>query len=154
MKLHRGLGLVIAMIACGPSRPITSTPVAKPLSLAILPAESDVFPDAAAATTASLVKAHLTGAETQVSKVSLEVVQLSIECVDESLTCYVAAGRSLSANRLLFATFSGTKTALAVTINQIDVDTAAATKTATKTFASEAEATKGVAALVAEATSP
>ena len=124
------------------------------MTLAIMPAESDTFPKAAAATTASLVKARVDGIDSQVSKVSLEVVALSIECVDPSLACYVAAGKSLAANRLLFAELAGTKKAVSVTVTQIDVDTSTATRTATKTFASETEATEGVAALVAEATRP
>ncbi len=144
---------MLACAACGHAQPAPATPIAK-ARLAILPTESDAFPVAAEAATASLVKAHFANTETRISKVSLEVVQLSIECVDPSLACYVAAGRSLSANRLLFAELAGTKHAVSVTVTQLDVDASVATKTATKTFASETEAANGIAALVSEATRP
>ncbi|MCX5745471.1 MAG: hypothetical protein NT062_23590 [Proteobacteria bacterium] len=142
------VALVVA--SCGKAQ---TTPT-KASKLAVLPAESDGFPNVARAATEALVRARVAGMTTEVSKVSLEVVQLSIECVDRSVPCFVAAGRSLAADRLLFAELAGTKKALTVTITALDVDASAITKTAKKVFASEADAIKGVAALVLEATQP
>jgi hypothetical protein len=94
---------VLAVVACAHSHP--PTVAAKPkIKLVTLPAESDTFPDVAKATTSALAKAKLAGVDEQTtSKVSIEVVQLSIECVDATAACYEAAAKSLSAQRLLFA---------------------------------------------------
>jgi hypothetical protein len=127
------------------------------VKLAIMPAESDQFPHAAKAATASMVSAKVGGIdETAVSKVSIEVVQLSIECVDDTDTCYQAIGRSLSANRLLFARISAGDKAgqIKVSVTLFDVDARAAKHTAEKMFAREDDATAGAAQLVAEATRP
>jgi len=93
-----------------------------------------------------------------VSKVSLEVVQLSVECVDPTSACYQAIGRSMAANQLLFARIErisgggAHKRQLKITVTLFDVDASAAKRTAEKVFATEDEATAGVAALVAEVT--
>lgn len=116
-----------------------------------LPAESDAFPGAAKATTSALSGAKPTGVdETVASKVSMEVVQLSIECVDATPTCYEAAAKSLSASKLLFASIEseGKKPRVSVTM----FDLGRSPRTAEKTFDTEAAAIAGVSGLVAEAT--
>ena len=140
------------MMACG------HAPVAgesHKVQLAVIPAESDVFPKAAQAVSASLAAAKVSGIDqTQVSKVSLEVVQLSVECVDPTSTCYEAIGRSRSVNRLLFARITGGARTrqLKIVVTLFDVDGKAAMRTAEKVFATEGDATAGAAALVAEVT--
>src|SRR5438477_10604748 len=63
---------------------------------AVLPVDSDAFPIAARAATERLRRARVRGLdEPQVSKVSLEVVQLSIECVERTPACYERVGKSL-----------------------------------------------------------
>lgn len=128
-------------------------PPAPVTTLAVLPAESDRFPSVAEAITASLTKATVNGVDrTEVSKVSLEIVQLSIECVEPTVDCYEAVGKSLAANRLLFAELEPDgKRRVRVTVTLFDVDSRAP-KTAKKVFASEQDASAGVADLVAEAT--
>lgn len=128
----------------------------------MIPAESDAFPSAARAVSAQLAAAKVAGIdETRLSKVSLEVVQLAIECVEPTFACYQAIGRSLAANELLFARISdsaasarrrGSKRPLKVTVTLFDVDAKAAARTAEREFASEADATAGAAALVEEVT--
>ena len=121
----------------------------------MIPAESDAFPRAARAVSGLLAGARVAGVDTRsISKVSLEVVQLSIECVDPTDACYQAIGRSMAANRLLFARIdtSGKRRQLRVTVTLYDVDARAARRTAQKLFASEDQAIDGAAALVAEAT--
>jgi hypothetical protein len=145
------------MMACGPARPEPVAPKPRPkpqVQLAVIPAESDAFPRAAQAVSASLSGARVTGVDaTSVSKVSLEVVQLSIECVDSSDACYQAIGRSMSANRLLFARIdAGARRQLRVIVTLYDVDARSAKRTAEKLFVNEDQAVAGVAALVAEAT--
>lgn len=119
----------------------------------MLPAESDKFPKAAKAVTSSLTNAKVSGIDDrQVSKVSLEVVQLSIECVEPTVVCYEAVGKSLAANRLLFAEIQpASKKSVKVTITLFDVDTRHPQSTQ-KTFANEADASTGIDALVAELT--
>src|ERR1700679_526608 len=101
----RGLLLVVAVVAgCAHAKPIAPTaPVAK-IKLLTLPTESDAFPSIASAATTALDHARVHGVDEQATtKVSIEVVQLSIECVDPSASCYEAAAKSLAANKLLFA---------------------------------------------------
>jgi hypothetical protein len=155
--VKRYLGLVL-IAACGHalSTPGVASVQAK-VKLAVIPAESDQFPAAAKAASESMASAHVGGIdEMQISKVSLEVVQLSIECVDPTVACYQAIGRSLSANRLLFAqiTAGDKPRQLRMTVTLFDVDTQLAKRTAEKVFASEDDATAGTAQLVAEATRP
>lgn len=146
------------MMACGPARPVPAAPQPPPPSkvqLTVIPAESDAFPRAARAVSASLSSAQVAGiAATAVSRVSLEVVQLSIECVDPTDACYRAIGRSMSANRLLFARIDrgATRWQLRVTVTLYDVDAGSAKRIAAKLFPTEDHAVAGAAALVAEAT--
>jgi hypothetical protein len=148
---------IVVVMGCVHHETVVPHPQPEVKRLTVLPAESDAFPKAAAAVSQSLASARVVGMDdTQLSKVSLEVVQLSIECVDATATCYQAVGKSLSANKLLFAQLAAgeKKQELKVTITLFDVDTSAAAKTAERVFASEDEATAGVAGLVTEATRP
>jgi len=145
-----------ALAACGgaASKPVPAAPAPKVVTLAVLPAESDAFPAAARATTDSLAHAHVTGVgRTQLSKVSLEVVQLSIECVEPSPACYQAVARSLSADRLLFAQIEpGRKRKqLKVTVSLFSLDDPLP-HSAERVFASEQEAAQKVGELVGEVT--
>ncbi|HSS01406.1 MAG TPA: hypothetical protein VLM79_30310 [Kofleriaceae bacterium] len=153
------------MSACthagSPATTAVATPSAAPrapkvVRLVALPAESEAFPSVARAATDSLSHAQVAGlGNAQVSKVSLEVVQISIECVDSSAACYQAVGRSLTANGLLFAQIAATKQRqLKVTVTLFDVDARASRTKAEKVFESEDEATAGIPELVAEATRP
>src|SRR6185295_1761126 len=127
---------LVSMMACGSARPVpvAATPPPRPqVQLAVIPAESDAFPRAASAVSESLAGAKVGGVDrTSISKVSLEVVQLSIECVDPSDTCYQAIGRSMSANQLLFARIDAgaARRQLRVTITLYDVDAKSAKRTA------------------------
>jgi hypothetical protein len=161
-KLSVVVGIAALAAACAkPRPPAKPVAVAKPkLKLAILAVESEAFPKVAQAATDSLARVQQVKGvdEVEVSKVSLEVVQLSIECVEPTDTCYEAVGKSLAANRLLFAQVGpgvikrGKKRDVRVTITLFDVDTRASQKTAEKVFPSEKDATAGVDTLIAEAT--
>ena len=161
--------MVVTMSACthagSPTTAAVATPsaaqrapggAARVVRLVALPAESAAFPSVARAATDSLSRAQVTGlGSAQVSKVSLEVVQISIECVDPSAACYQAVGRSLTANGLLFAQIAATKQRqLKVTVTLFDVDARSSRTKAEKVFESEDEATAGIPELVAEATRP
>jgi hypothetical protein len=153
----------LAAAGCGHTKPppVAAAPVPVPVrrELAVIPAESDAFPAAARAISAQLAQARVAGIdETRLSKVPLEVVQLAIECVEPTGTCYEAIGKSLAANQLLFARIavaagkSKARRPLKVTVTLFDVDARAAARTAEREFATEADATAGAAALVEEVT--
>ena len=148
------IGLMIAACGHAPAPAPMAVAAPKKVRLAILPAESDAFPSTAKAVTDSLLAAKVAGIdETQISKASLEVVQLSIECVDWTSACYEAAGHSLAANQLLFAQITAEPNKhLKVMVTLFDVDGESTKSTQEKIFASDSEATAGVADLVAQAT--
>lgn len=136
--------------ACKHSAP--TTPSAK-VKLAVMPAESPDFPKAAKAATESLAGANVQGVdETEVRKVSIDVVQLQIECLDPTPACYSAAGKAISADELLFAKISGAKKQVDVTVTLFDVDRSKVKHEAHDSFASEDLAIAGIPKLVAEAT--
>jgi hypothetical protein len=95
-------------MACVHPRPavrtVASPPPPRRPTLVALPVESADFPKLGDALTELLGRVRLGGIEEYVRpKVGLEVVQLSIECVDATPECYSAVGKSLSASKLLFA---------------------------------------------------
>ena len=145
----------LALAACGhpAAKPQSPAPPApKVVTLAVLPAESDSFPAAAKAVSDALAHAHVTGVDrTQVSKVSLEVVQLSIECVEPSPACYQLVARSLSADRILFAQIApGPKQhQIKVTVSLFAMNDLFP-HTAERVFASEKEASEKVGELLSE----
>jgi hypothetical protein len=146
----------VALAACGhpaakPQRPDPG-PAPKVVTLAVLPAESNDFPNAAKAITDALAHAHISGVDrTQVSKVSLEVVQLSIECVEPSPACYQLVARSLSADRILFAQIAPVPKSkeLKVTVSLFAM-TDLFPHTAERVFTSEQEASDKVGELLTE----
>jgi hypothetical protein len=150
-------GLAFATVACARPRPVSPPPVVEPpdkITLAILAAESHAFPKAAAAATEALREATVAGIDDrQLSSVTLEVVQLSIECVEPTPTCYAEVGRTLAADRLLFAQIAkGSKRRqVKVTVTLFDVQTGTPI-IVEKVFATEREATAGIGELVGEAT--
>lgn len=143
-----------------PARPPPVAPaVVEPSTqkLVVMPTESAAFPKIARAATDSLSRAEVSPGDPQLSKqlskVSIEVVQLSIECVDASVACYQAVGRTLSANNLLFARIDSVKRRHPkVTVMLFDVDLALLKAKVEKEFPTEAAATAGLDALVAEVT--
>ncbi|MEO6776901.1 MAG: hypothetical protein ABI467_28445 [Kofleriaceae bacterium] len=145
------LGVVIVVVGCGHARPIAVTPAPK-IKLLTLPAESDAFPEIAKAATSALAHAKVAGVDEQAtSKVSIEVVQLSIECVDPTATCYAAAARSLAANKLLFAQIDVDGEQPKVSVTLFD-GASKQPRTIEHTFASEAAAVAGLDGLVTEVT--
>lgn len=149
------MAAISLLVACGKSRPEPTTPVAKQVrKLAILSVESDAFPKVADEATASLARAEVAGVDERLlSRVSVEVVQLSIECLEPTAACYGAVARSLAADALLFAQVARGPKRKSVKVTVTLFDRAAGVpKTSEKQFANEREAVAGVAQLVTEAT--
>jgi len=161
VTLYRGTfrsSLLIGLVSCVPA---SSVPPAGPgpakRSFVVVPAESDAFPLAARATTDRLRRARLRGFnEPDISKVSLEVVQLSIECVEPTVACYERVGKELAATQLLFAEIARgpRRDSVKVTITLFDVEAKVRKRAVAKVFASEEDVPFGVADVVAEATKP
>ena len=152
------VAILVVVAACSHAQPaaVAVVPRAK-IKLAVIPADADLFPQVAKAVTDSMTSARIGGIdETQVAKIPLADVQVLIECNDPTALCYAAVGKSMFANRLLFAQLAaGTQPRqLRMTVTLFDVDTQAAKRTAEKLFASEADAAAGTADLVAEAIKP
>ena len=94
--------------------------------LAWLPAEGYSFPEVAAVLNSDLEGARLLGVDYRFkAPVSMEVAQLSLECIQPTPTCYAKVGRSLEASRLLWADLAATGEGgrgLKVTLVLFDVD--------------------------------
>lgn len=167
----RLLWAALLLAGCAHTQPTAAPPAAPPprVKLAVLPVESDAFPRAAEALNAQMRDVKVQGVDDYfLSKVTLEVVQLSIECVEPSSACYAAVGHSLSAERLLLAQLQPAPGAppprsrhhrrkktiarpVRVTITLFDVGAGEATHVADRTFKSDGEAAVGIEALLQEA---
>ena len=135
-----------------------ATPPAKTrVKLAVLPIDADAFPQIAASLNNALHGVKVKGVDDYfLSKVTLEVVQLSIECVQATSECYSAVGKSLSANKLLLGHIVALgkrkrdKT-VRVTITLFDVDSGEAANVVDRVYKTPELASQGAGDLVAEA---
>ena len=117
-------------------------------------AESPEFPKTAKEMTKVLAGAKVAGIDdTLVAKTSLGDAQLLIECNEPTPDCYAAVGKSLEADRLLFAAIAKEpKKKLKISITLFDVAARRNWGHAEKVFATESEAAAGLDSLVQEAT--
>jgi hypothetical protein len=127
------------------------------VKLAILPVESEAFPRLASFLNEVMGQVHVKGVDDYfVSKAPLEVVQLSIECVEATSACYANVGRSLTAQQLLLAHIApgGTRRhdpSVRVKVTWFDVQTERARNAAEHVYKSEDEAMSAISDLVAQA---
>jgi hypothetical protein len=150
------------LVACAhgrTARVAAPPPPLKPrVKLAVLPVDEDQFPLVAKSVNRAFADVKVPGIDDYfVSKVTLEVVQLSIECVQPTSACYSAAGKSLAANRLLLAQVVGVgkrrrDKSVRVTVTLFDVDASEAVNVVDRVYKTPEAAAGGVADLVAEAT--
>jgi hypothetical protein len=153
-------GLVVGAASCVPPPKRSAFSLARadgaPV-FAVLPAESTEFPEVARATTERMRRARLKGfGPPAMSKVSLEVVQLSIECVEPTVACYARVGEELSAAQMLFARIEpGRKRAqVKVTVTLFDVAQKRQMRAAAKIFATQEDVPYGIGDVIAEVTRP
>lgn len=153
------LGLLGAA-ACAHAPATTAAPPPPPrprIKLAILPVDEDQFPQIAESLNNALRNVKVKGVDDYfLSKVTLEVVQLSIECVQPTSECYTAVGKSLSANRLLLAHIAAVgkrrrDKSVRLTLTMFDVDKGEATNVVDRIYKTHELASLGAADLVAEA---
>jgi hypothetical protein len=128
------------------------------VKLAVLPLDNRDFPAIALSFNNVLHDVKVRGVDDYfLSKATLEVVQLSIECVEPTATCYSAVGKQLGANRLLLGRIiaAGHKRhdhSVRVSITLFDVDGGEAVNEANRVYRSPEAASQGATELVAEAT--
>src|SRR5262245_56501267 len=145
MGLLAGLGCANRANMPTVTTPDRATP-SKGIRLAVLPVESDGFPELAEWMSNLLTYVRVSGVDEYFkTRVALEVVQLSIECVDPTARCYTQVGKSLQANKLLMAIISGGSgrrkdRGLKVRVVLFDVDQGAEITSAEKQFKNKDEA--------------
>src|SRR5262245_13728261 len=96
------LSWMVVLVGCAhfPAQRVEAPPAKPRIKLAVLPVDPDQYPQIAASLNKALQDVKVKGIDDYfLSKVTLEVVQLSIECVQPTSECYSAVGKSFSANR-------------------------------------------------------
>jgi hypothetical protein len=130
------------------------------LKLAVLPVESDLYPRLAKGVNGLFHDIQVPGVDDYfLSRVTLEVAQLAIECVDVTNSCWSAVGKSLTSDRLLLAQIarnskSKKDRSLSLSVTYFDVSAAQPLHTANRTFKNEDEALRGMKDLIDSAIAP
>lgn len=122
-----------------------------------VPVGSDEFPEAAKLATDLLGRARLRNLpEPALGKVPLDVIQLSIECNDPTLECYLQVARSLHADLMIFGEIAPAKDkeAFTLTVSLLDANAKQYVKRAARTFPSLDDAKYDMHLVVDEATKP
>jgi len=150
--------LILALLAgCASSPPAKhgervpeKAPERRRLKLAVLPVESDSYPRLAKGINGLFHDIQVPGVDDYfLSKVTLEVAQLAIECVDVTNECWSAVGKSLTSDRLLLANINrgGKKKhdkAVTLSVTYFDVGSGAPVHVVNKNFKTEEEALRGM----------
>lgn len=163
--VHGWVAALVAIAGCAHPQstaewPPPATPSKARLKLAVLPVDADQFPQIAASLNNAFRSVKVSGIDDYfLSKVTLEVVQLSIECVQPTSECYRAVGKSLSANRLLLGHVAAVgkrrrDRSVRVTVTMFDVDAGEPANVVDRTYKTPEQASQGAQNLVAEATEP
>ena len=157
------LGLLVgAFPACATkampraSAPRRATAASSSVTLAVLPSDPLLFADVASALDRQLAQARPSGVGPMVrGKVSMEVAQLTLECVSPTDECYAQVGRFLQVDRLLWGSIArGPQAAgVRVTVVLLDVTRGAPIARAEATFPASEAAIGGLQKLVDQAMS-
>jgi hypothetical protein len=143
-----------------PPRPLApkadqASPPAPLLTLAWLPLEAFAQRELAEALERELAAAPVAGVGRRArAPVSMEVAQLSLECIDDEPRCYQVVGQQLGADRLLWAELVARRRGpgpLRATVILFDVEGAVEVGRAEREFDGREAAAAGFAALVAQA---
>lgn len=147
--------------ATPPPRRVAPPPVAAappPVRMAVLPVESDAYPKVADALNGVFKTVKVASVDdTLRPPVTLDVVQVQIECLEETEACYLAAGKSLNVNRLLIGRIGRPEKkakGVRVTVTFFNVDTGLTANTVDRVFRKQDDAVKTIGALVAEVFGP
>jgi len=151
-----GALLLVCLGACASSEPPPVAVVRKadpppPQRLAWMPLDPLAAPGVAQVVNERMSKIKPTGTSATVkAAVSMEVAQLAIECIQPTPACYAAVGRSLNADRLMWAEVEpdADDDKLRLTVVMFDVQAGTAPKRVGGTFADVQAARAGAADLV------
>lgn len=154
-RLGRQFGSVLlccAAISCaGTEKPAPVTvakPPPPPAKLAWMPLDAFDAPVVARAINDEMSRVKLPGTSAGTrAAVSMEVAQLAIECISSTPACYRAVGRSLGADRLMWAQIDPADEKIRVTVVLFDVGAGTETRKV-GTFDGVQAARAGVADLV------
>lgn len=131
--------------------------IVAPVRLGVLPPDEMRFADLAAAVSTALKKIRAEGSgpwtEVVTTKVSMEVAQLSLECVAPTSDCYAAVGKFLQVDRLLWAQLSrdDDQKSVKVTVELLDVGLGTGIGHAERSFPEHGPSTDELQQLVDEA---
>lgn len=158
-----GLGsvslLLLCLGACASKPPpvkAVKKPEQPPARLAWMPLDPFDMPAVAKALNENLSRARPAGTiGSTKAAVSMEVAQLAIECIQPTPACYTAVGRSLNADRLMWAELdpSASDEKIKITVVMFDVRAGTASRRA-GTYDGVEAARAGAADLVAHASGP
>ena len=149
--------LLVGLAACASSEPPPVETVRKPdpppQRLAWMPLDPLAAPGVAQVVNERMSKIKPAGTSASVkAAVSMEVAQLAIECIEPTPACYGAVGRSLNADRLMWAEVEPASDAdddrLRLTVVLFDVQAGTAPKRVGGTFPDAQAARAGAADLV------
>ena len=150
--------LAIGLGACAstpPPAPATARkPDPPPQRLAWMPLDGLDAPAVAQAVNERMSTLKPAGTSSSVkAAVSMEVAQLAIECIQPTTACYGAVGRSLGADRLMWAELepSGDDEEIRLTVVVFDVQAGTAPRRVAETFPGMQAARTGAAGLVERA---
>jgi hypothetical protein len=135
--------------------PRSTAATGAPVKLAVLPSDSLLYADIALALDRQLAGARPRGVGPTVhANVSMEVAQLTLECVSATDDCYTQVGRFLQVDRLLWGSIARDprSTGVRVTVVLLDVRRGAAVARAEEIFAESDAAIGGLRKLVDRAT--
>jgi hypothetical protein len=161
-----GAGIPVVALACllggcaarsapPPKTAAGPAPSSRPARLAWLPVEPLASPEIAGVVNDALTRLEVAGATESVrAPVSMEVAQLTIECIEPTVACYSAVGRSFRADRLLWlemAAGEASAPGLRITLALFDVNRATFVRREAWRFASVAEARRELPASIERA---
>jgi hypothetical protein len=153
--------LALSVAACAGSQEaapeVARKPPPAPQKLAWMPLDAFDAPTVAQAVNDRLGTIKPSGTAASIkAAVSMEVAQLAIECIEPTPACYGAVGRSLGADRLMWAVLepAADDEKIRVTVMVFDVQAGTAPRRVGETFAGVQAARAGVAGLVDRAATP
>jgi len=152
------LALVAGCATAKPPPAVVTKPAPKaappPLRLAWMPLEARVSPEVANAVNARLAHVAVAGmTESFQAPVSMEMAQLAMECIERTPKCYSAVGRSVRADRLVWAELvrpNRRDASMTVRLSLFDVAGGALARQGARTFPNPNAARDGAAAFVDE----
>ncbi len=154
LALALGLGCATTthQAARSPPAPVSPPPRVR---LAWLPFDAPASSGLTTAVNARLEQAKIAGVtESFQAPVSMEMAQLAIECIEKTARCYAAVGRSVGADRLLWADLDRRAHGnLTLRVALFDVERGAVVREAAQSYPSARAAQADVETLVARAQS-